>query len=184
MSRDPNTPSSRPTRRKELRLRTILHTFAMELVANNMSIKKAAEKCGLEYSTALGYKDRDDVQAMCTEMIEQKIEAESVTADLILSELVRVAQANVGDFIDDDGDVIVSAIKSRGGSAVSEYVTSQVERDGRISTHRRLKLNDKLRALELLGRYKAMFTDKVQVEGLDNLAEEMKLARTRVEDGK
>jgi phage terminase small subunit len=146
-----------------------------------MNVRQASEKFGLEYTMGQGYAKRHDIQEMCREMIEQRIEAESVTADFILSELVRIARGNVGDFIDEDGGLILTTLRGRGASAISEYTTSQIELDGRITTRRRLKLHDKLRALELLGRYKAMFTDKVQVEGLDNLAEEMKAARVRTE---
>jgi phage terminase small subunit len=162
-------------------MQTVLQTFAQELIASNFNIKKASETCGLEYSVAKGYWKREDVQSMVNEMVERRTEARKVTSDWVLGELCNVAGVKIGDFIDETGEVNIMSIMGRAGAAVSELTSSVVEQDGRISTRRRLKLHDKLRALELLGRHLALFTDKVQVEGLDSLAEEMKAARVRVE---
>lgn len=169
---------------QQLKLKQTLQLFAQEMVNCGLSVPKAAKACGIEYNTARSYHQKPEVRAMIQDMIERKIEARKITTDWVLSELCNIAGVNISDLLDENGEVNVASLKSRAGAAVSEYTSSEIADDGRVTTRRRIKLHDKLRALEMLGRHLAMFTDKMQVEGLDNLAEEMKAARLRTEHGK
>jgi len=167
----------------ELKLNQKLQHFAFEVVKADYNLAAAAKNCGIDYETAKKYANREDIRATIATITGDATSAARINKEFVLSRLYALANTNVGDLINDSGEIDVASIAGAAGTAVSEYQTSDVEEDGRVRTRRRVKLHDKLRALELLGRHLAMFTDKVQVDGLDNLAEEMKLARKRTEQG-
>jgi phage terminase small subunit len=167
---------------QELRSKSRRQIFAMELVANDLNVTRTAKAMGLELSVAKGYWKCADVQVMVKDIVQRRAEAKSITIESIASELNRIAFANVGDFLDENGEVNIMSVMRPDAAAVAEVVTTQHEVDGRVTTRKRIKLHDKMRALELLGRHQAMFTDRLEVEGLDTLAEEMKAARVRAED--
>lgn len=62
---------------------------------------------------------------------------------------------------------------------MDEYVERR-GKDARNVKRVRIKLADKNRSLELLGKYLKMFTDRVEVSGVQDLAQQIAEARTRV----
>ena len=86
-----------------------------------------------------------------------------IEADKILLELARVAFAQITDFID-QGDKGISLKKldeltDAQKACIAEVVEQPLEDGGSYS---KIKLHSKLRALELLGRNKKLFTDIVE----------------------
>lgn len=82
----------------------------------------------------------------------------------VLSQLRSSMDANLTDVLDDDGDVktpdqIPDAIKP----AITGYEATTDGRTGAVT--RKIKLADKTRNAELLGKTQAMFTDKVDLGG-------------------
>lgn len=92
-----------------------------------------------------------------------------VSQDRIIRELARIAFSNLPDIVDPfDGSVITSA--GRDDMACIQSIKVKVTEG---STEREVKLCDKMRALELLGKHLGMFKDKLEISGLD--AEKSKL---------
>lgn len=115
---------------------------------------------------------------------EQEAEA---TVARVLSELSRVAFANIEDYIivDAEGDarVDLSGLTREQAAAIASidrFVTTEHREDGDV-THVtvKFKLHDKLRALELLGKHLKMFRDLVEIPGVERLADELRAARQR-----
>ena len=159
-------------------------------VVEHLDIYKASIACGVKPSAAIIYGRammlKTHVQAAIKDSLQRKAEARTITADKVAAEIQRVAMATVGEFMSPDGDdsvkVNIMSIMRPEAAAISEVSTTTThDRDGNAHTRTRVKLHDKLKALELLGRHLAMFTDRVEVDGLDGLAAEMKAARERIE---
>ncbi len=83
-----------------------------------------------------------------------------VTADRVVRELARVAFADPLEIIDPQTGGLMAEIPRDDRAAIAGYR----KKDGDDWTEREVKLADKTRALELLGRHLGMFTDNVKVE--------------------
>ena len=82
---------------------------------------------------------------------------------------------------------IIKALQERERKETGPLIADRIERQefwtsvlrGKIGKVRKVKMNDRLKASELLGKSEADFTEKVSHQGLENLAEELKAARLR-----
>lgn len=83
-----------------------------------------------------------------------------VSADRVVRELARIAFANAEDIIDfDTAGVIVGVSREDTAAVVSVRVRVTRTEDGE-TVEQEVKLADKNKALELLGRHMAIFVDK------------------------
>ena len=98
-----------------------------------------------------------------------------ITANRILKEIASIAFANMGDYMTSDGEgnffVDMSGLTEEQTAALAE-VTVDEYTEGRGDAGRevkkiRFKLHDKKSALELLGKWKKLFTDKTELTGAD-----------------
>ena len=85
-----------------------------------------------------------------------------VTAERIKAELARVAFANPVDIINSDDATVKGEAHRDDTAAISSVkVKSFTAKDGTKTCEREVRLNDKNKALELLGRAEGMFTDNI-----------------------
>lgn len=96
-----------------------------------------------------------------------------VSADRVLSELAKVAFSDPRKMFDDKGGLIpIHEMDADQAAIISSIehesiITGRGEDRGEVGMVTKIKTNDKLKALELLGRYHKMFTDKVEQTGKD-----------------
>lgn len=109
-----------------------------------------------------------------------------LSAEKVLSELARMGFANFCDYLrtteEGDTSVDLSMLTREQAAAIQEVIVDEYM-EGRGKKARkvkrtRVKLADKNRSLELLGKYLKMFTYRVEVAGED-LAEKIAAARRR-----
>lgn len=96
--------------------------------------------------------------------MEDRQKRTEVTQDRVLKELAAIAFAKATDYVKVEGGYVV--VKS-----TSELTEEQVRAISGIKEGANgieIKLNDKEKALELLGRHLGMFKDKVEVSGLND----------------
>ena len=87
-----------------------------------------------------------------------------ITQDRVLEELAAIAFARATDFAEvKDGCVI---IKDTAGLTEQQIKAIAGIKEGKFGLE--LKLNDKEKALELLGRHLGMFRDRLEVSGLED----------------
>lgn len=88
-----------------------------------------------------------------------------VTADRVVRELPKVAFANSQDVVNyDDATVKPDAVRDDTAAVASVRVKTIPTKDG-DGVEREVKMHDKLKALELLGKRLGLFTDKVEHSG-------------------
>lgn len=109
------------------------------------------------------------------------------TAQRVLDELAKVAGFDPAMLYDEDGIPIpVHRLDPHTRAAVASVEDETVAGAGLVTTRtQRLKLADKLRALEMLGRYHKMFTDKFEggIGGLGGGPIEQEMTITFVRPG-
>lgn len=85
-----------------------------------------------------------------------------VNADRVVRELAKIAFVNAGEVIDLDTALLKDKISEDDMAAIQSVKVKAFGEDG---LEREIKLSDKLKALELLGKHLGMFKDKVEFGG-------------------
>jgi len=112
-----------------------------------------------------------------------------VSQDRVVKELARIAFANIADYIH-----VETQTRTKDDGTEVTYQTVMFNETQELSADQRaalavvkqsvngfeLKLHDKIKALELLGRHIGMFTDKLEVKGAIDIASVLAAARGRV----
>lgn len=88
-----------------------------------------------------------------------------VNADRVVRELAKIAFVNANDLIDVDNATIREDAAEEDKACIASVKVKHTSGDGYDTTEREIKLCDKLKALEQLGRHLGMFTEKVDVNG-------------------
>lgn len=128
------------------------------------------------------------VKARIDELTAAQQKRTEITADRVLKELGRIAFLDLGVFYDDHGALLLpkdmppSARRALGGIKIFEEFDYEDGKKHKIGETREIKPYDKVAALRLLGQHLKMFTQKVELDVSENLAE--KLARARKRAGK
>lgn len=106
------------------------------------------------------------VRAAIDEAIAERSRRTGISQDRVVRELARVAFLDPADAIDlDSGTVREDASREDTACIASVKVKNASTAKGGVSTEREVRLCDKLRALELLGRHLGMFSDRMKVDG-------------------
>jgi phage terminase small subunit len=103
--------------------------------------------------------------ARIAELGKEAAQGAVMTAQAVLEELTKLACANMQDFVgDDDVTLSIASLNQSRAAAIQEYtVEHYTEGQGEQAKpvkKIKLKLADKLRALELLGKHHALFTER------------------------
>jgi hypothetical protein len=105
---------------------------------------------------------------------EKTLAEKVLTATEVLIGLTRIAQADIAEVLEPDGRLDLQAAKKRGVSRLIK--TLKFDKDTGALTH--LELHNAHGAHVDLGKYHKLFTDKVDISGIDlDAAIERELAR-------
>lgn len=86
-----------------------------------------------------------------------------VNADRVVMELAKIAFVNASDVIDADTATLKPDAAPEDTAAIQSVKVKTFGEDG---LEREIKMADKLKALELLGKHLRMFKDKVELSGI------------------
>jgi len=161
------------------------------------------EMNGTKAAISVGYKEKSATMQASRLLTKEKVKSEverilaerakklDISAEKVLSELAKMAFANMQDYIvvDSEGYAYadLSNLTREQAAAIQEITTdSYTESTGegdetRIIKKCKFKLSDKRGSLELLGKHLKLFTDKTEIIGLDELANLLSKARSRVQ---
>lgn len=108
---------------------------------------------------------KGNVRARVDEALAERSRRTGITADRVLRELARVAFANAGDLVNLQTAEVRPTTVADDTAAISSVRIKQVPTPEGMGVEREIRLADKNRALELLGKHLGMFADKVKFEG-------------------
>lgn len=97
------------------------------------------------------------------ERMQARQERTEITQDRVLEELAAIAFARATDYAEVKDDQVI--IKDTAGLSENQIKAIAGIKQGKFGIE--VKLNDKEKALELLGRHLGMFKDRVEVSGLE-----------------
>lgn len=100
----------------------------------------------------------------------------------VVKGLLNISNADLAEAFEEDGKTLknIHQIPKHLRLALAGIDIDEIREDGAfIGYAKKVKLNSREKALENLGRYMKMFTDKVELSGTVELAERLKKARER-----
>ena len=148
--------------------------FAREYIID-LNATQAAIRAGYSVKTAYSIGQRllknVEIQNEIQHIQKNREKRTDVTADKVVLEMAKVAFINIKDcFTKDNTLKDIQALPDDAAAAITSVETLEefdyvqgVKKC--VGYTKKIKLADKLRALELLGKHLGMFTDKVEVQG-------------------
>ena len=149
----------------------------------DLNATQAAIRAGYSPDTAksIGSENltKPDIQARIAKAMAERSRRTGVNADRVVMELAKIAFVNANDVIDPDTATVRADALPEDTAAMQSVKVKTFGEDG---LEREIKMADKLKALELLGRHLGMFKDKVELSGaletektkLDDLIQQMR----------
>lgn len=141
----------------------------------DLNATQAAIRAGYSVKNAgkIGHEllEKTRISNEVTKKIAERSRRTGINADRVLIELAKIAFVNADDVIESK-DATLKENASRDDLAAIQSI--KVKTFGEDGVEREIKLADKLKALDMLGRHLGMWNDKLQVSGMEE--EQKKLA--------
>lgn len=105
----------------------------------------------------------ENVKKLISHLKSQRSIEVKLSGEMVIKELMKIAFQNVNDLVDyEDGEVRIRSFDELGDATrtIKKIKTSQNPNQGRIVE---IEAYDKLKALELLGKHTAIFTDNINL---------------------
>lgn len=146
------------TRKQEL----FVDEYLIDLNATQAAIRagysvKTANEIGSQNLTKLS------IQQAISERMAERSRRTGVNQDRVVMELAKIAFVNVTDVIDSDDATIRAGATADDTAAIQSVKVKVIPTKEGEGVEREIKLNDKLKALELLGKHLGMWNDKLDV---------------------
>lgn len=147
----------------------------------DLNATQAAIRAGYSPETAgaIGAENlkKPQIQKAIARAMADRSRRTGVNADRIVMELAKIAFVNAADVIDADDATLKTDAAAEDLAAVQSVKVKSFGDDG---VEREIKLADKIKALELLGRHLGMFNDRLRLDAkldtgkLDSILEQLK----------
>lgn len=135
----------------------------------DLNATQAAIRAGysVEAAGAIGAENlkKPQIRTRIDRALAEQSKRTGVTADRVVRELAKVAFANSQDVIDFDNATIKSDAAREDTAAISSVKVKTIPMPDGDGVEREIRMADKLKALELLGRRLGLFTDNVNLNG-------------------
>lgn len=149
----------------------------------DLNATQAAIRAGYSPDTAksIGNENltKPDIRAHIDKAMAERSKRTGINADRVVQELAKIALVNAIDVIDPTTATIKDGALPEDTAAIQSVKVKTFGEDG---LEREIKMADKIKALELLGKHLGMFKDKIELSGsldsektkLDDLLQQMR----------
>lgn len=132
----------------------------------DLNATQAAIRAGYSPQTAQEQGSQNLSKLMVSEAIDKALAARSrrtgITQDRVLRELAKVAFVNANDVIDPDSATVRANATEEDLACIQAVKVKTSESEMGSSSEREIKLYDKMRALEMLGKHLGLFDKRGQ----------------------
>lgn len=162
----------------------------------DLNATQAAIRAGYSAKTAYSQGDRllrhVEVAAAIRAARDKLSEKAAITAERVIEELALIGFANMADYlrVTSDGDPFIDlSTMTREQAAALTEATVEDFKEGRGEDARdvrrvKIKIGDKIAALDRIGKHLGMFRDKLDVTVKSDIADVIEKRRRQVLDGK
>ena len=144
----------------------------MDLHATNAAIR-AGYKPGWARTQASRLMQDPDIEAAIAAAHKAQLKRIRMSADDVLVGLAEIASIDIADIFDENNslrplkEIPAHVRRAIAGIEVEELFEGRGESREHVGRNRKLKLSDKVRALEILARHHKLLTEKVELTGKD-----------------
>ena len=155
----------------------------------DLNATQAAIRAGYSAKTAavIGVENlrKPNIDAAIQEAKQKRAERTEISQDNILAEIAKIAFSDVRRIFKPDGSLIpISDLSDEAAACVAGCDLVTVSRgEGDVEYVAKVKLTDKLKALELAARHLGMFKDKLDLTGDIHILNVHRKAKPRPEEG-
>ncbi|SDP01748.1 phage terminase small subunit [Eubacterium maltosivorans] len=154
----------------------------------DLNATQAAIRAGYSPETAgsIGSENlhKPEIRARIDQAMAERSKRTGINADRVLIELARIGLVNPKNLINFDEATILEEAADDDTAAISSVKVKTIPTESGEIIEREIRLYDKTKALELVGKHLGMFKDKVEVSGsletevskLDDLIKQMREA--------
>jgi phage terminase small subunit len=146
------------------RQKLFVQEYLIDLNATQAAIR-AGYSANSAYSESYKLTHIPHIRAAIDEAMAVLSKRTGINAERVLRELARVAFVNIEDVIDLNEGTVKSDAARDDKAAVAAVKVKKVQTDEGENTEREVRLADKLKALELLGKHLGMFTENINLNG-------------------
>lgn len=138
--------------------------YLIDLNATQAAIRAGYKAGNAQRASEIGSEllQKTPVSEAIQKAMAERSKRTGVNADRVVQELAKIAFVNAIDVIDPDTATVKEDASGNDTAAIQSVKVKTFGEDG---LEREIKMADKLKALELLGRHLGMFKDKVDVSG-------------------
>ncbi len=133
----------------------------------DLNATQAAIRAGYSVKTAREQASQNltklNIQQAISEKMAERSKRTGVNQDRIVLELAKIAFVNVANVIDSDDATIKAGATADDTAAIQSVKVKVIPTKEGEGVEREIRLNDKLKALELLGKHLGMWNDKLDV---------------------
>lgn len=147
----------------------------------DLNATQAAIRAGYSPDTAgaIGAENltKPEIQRAVSKAMAERSRRTGVNAERVVLELAKIAFVNVGNVIDATDATLKTDADPEDLAAIQSI---KVKDMGDMGIEREIRMADKLKALELLGRHLGMFNDKIRLDAklntgkLDSILEQLR----------
>lgn len=140
--------------------------YLIDLNATQAAIRAGYKAGSAQRASEIGSEllQKTPVSEAITKAMAERSKRTGINQDRVVQELAKIAFVNASDVINpEDASVRMSAKEDDLACIQSIKVKTMDGAKGK-SIEREVKLNDKMKALELLGKHLGMFKDKVELD--------------------
>ena len=168
----------------EPRQQRFCEEYIVDLNATQAGIR-AGYSAKTAYSQAHDLLKKPEIEAEVQRLMNERSKRTEITADKVLKETYLLAMSDIGEAFNEDGslkpirDIPAHIRRAISSVEVDELFEGRGEQREHVGYTRKLRLWDKVKTLELLGKHLRLFDDAVKIDGLDDLAKALNERWTR-----
>lgn len=133
----------------------------------DLNATQAAIRAGYSVKTAKDIGSQNlaklNISQAIAERMAERSKRTGVNQDRVVLELAKIAFINAADVIDSDDATIKAGATADDTAAIQSVKVKVIPTKEGEGVEREIRLNDKLKALELLGKHLGMWNDKLDV---------------------
>ena len=137
----------------------------------DLNATQAAIRAGYSPASAgsIGYEllKKPDIRARIDKGIAEQERRTGINADRVLRELGRIAFVSAPDLVNMDDATLKEGASADDLAAIASVKVKTIQGPMGDGFEREIRLADKLKAMELIGKHLGMFTDKVELNAVE-----------------
>jgi phage terminase small subunit len=135
----------------------------------DLNATQAAIRAGYSVATAgeIGFENmkKPEIRTRIDKALAERSKRTGINADRVILELAKIAFVNPTDVINMDEAKVRDGSDRDDTAAIASVKVKKIPTEDGDITEREVRLFDKVRTLELIGKHLGMFRDKVELSG-------------------